>query len=196
MSYAPTTDFIALLRQTANGERVAGMPGLDYVVSAMARAGLFTLAVSQTAPTSDQATTVWLKPAAPNSWSTEGTVFLWDPVSAQYEPASPSLWGPIISGTATVVQDITAVGPVNIANNATIVRVGAVGAPVSLVLPSSTMKSGAVLVSDWKLGAGANNITLSLADGADRFPGSLTTWVLAADNASALFRPVSGGYVL
>jgi hypothetical protein len=196
MAYNSATDFLALLRNTANGERIASVPGLDYVVSAMARAGMFTLSVSQAAPTMNQSSTVWFKPASPNSWSAEGAVFLWNSVSMQYEPAHPSLWGPVISGSASVVQDVTVAGPTTILVATTIVRVGAAGAPVSLVLPSSTTKDGAVLVSDWRLGAGANNITISLADGADRFPGNLTTWTLAADNASALFRPVSGGYVL
>ena len=68
MSYNPATDFIALLRLTAGGVRSEQMPGLDYVVAALARIGLFSLSVGQTAPTVNQATTVWLQPRNLRGW--------------------------------------------------------------------------------------------------------------------------------
>jgi hypothetical protein len=91
LSYSPTTDFLALLRTTAAGVTNARVPGLDYVVAAMARAGMFSLSVGQTAPIVNQAITVWLKPALP-SWTAEGTVFLWNPAVGAYQVATAPLW--------------------------------------------------------------------------------------------------------
>jgi hypothetical protein len=39
MSYNPATDFIGLLRLVGSAVRSERMPGLDYVVAALARAG-------------------------------------------------------------------------------------------------------------------------------------------------------------
>lgn len=198
MSYTPATDLLALLRQTAGGMRAVRMPGLDYVVAALARAGLFVLYVGQTAPTVNQAGTVWLLPA-PQSWASEGTVFLWNSGTSEYELATPLLWStflaPATSGASPVVQDVTTVGPVLINVNTTIIRVQNVGAPVSLVLPLSAVKINPVLVSDWANHAGANNILVSMSGG-DVLPNGGVTETLAADGASVLFRPVPGGYVL
>lgn len=195
MSYAPTTDFLALLRQTSGGVRTERMPGLDYVVDAMARAGLIVLSISQTQPTSNQSTTAWFRPAIP-SWNAEGALFLWNIVTAQYEPASPALWSAFFFFTsAGVVQDVTVAGPTNILANAAVVRVMNVGAPVSLVMPLAANKQGAVLVSDWANLAGANNITIARS-GADVFPNGVTSWTIAGDGGSAYFRPVTGGYAL
>ena len=91
MSYAPNTDFMALVRNTSGGERVLSMPGLDFMVAAFARAGLISLSVGQTAPTSNQATTAWFQPAVP-SWAGEGVLYLWNVGLATYQPATPSLW--------------------------------------------------------------------------------------------------------
>lgn len=96
MSYQPAIDFIGLLRQTANGTRSVRMPGLDYVVSAFARAGLFNVWVAQTPPVANFATTVWVKPAA-SSWAAEASVFLYDRASAAYIPATPTLWFTLLS---------------------------------------------------------------------------------------------------
>ena len=82
MSYNPATDFIALLRLTGGGVRSERMPGLDYVVAALARIGLFSLSVGQTAPTVNQATTVWLQPSQP-SWLAEGTFYIWNSIYSE-----------------------------------------------------------------------------------------------------------------
>jgi microcystin-dependent protein len=117
MSYNPTTDFIALLRSTSGGVRTEQMPGLDYVIEALARAGLITLFVGQTAPTVNPATTVWFKPAMPSS-SAEGAIFIFNAGTASFQTATPTLWsnliaGPIVSlippaGTAAPLQDAIA----------------------------------------------------------------------------------------
>lgn len=92
MSYDPTTDFMALFRQTSSGAvRSVQSPVIDIVLSALSRAGLFTLSVSATAPTANQTTTAWLQPAVP-SWSAEGTLWLWNAGTAEYEPATPALF--------------------------------------------------------------------------------------------------------
>lgn len=96
MSYQPTTDFIALLRQTAGGVRTERMPGLDFVVPALARAGLITLFVGQSAPVVNQASTVWFQPA-PSSWVSEGVIFLWNSITVRYEAATPTLWSFLIA---------------------------------------------------------------------------------------------------
>lgn len=101
MGYTPATDFLALLRNTGGGVRTEQMPGLDWVVAALARAGFITLSVSATAPTSNQAATAWFQPASP-SWTAEGVLFLWNATTSTYQPATPVLWAafflPITSG--------------------------------------------------------------------------------------------------
>lgn len=95
MSYNPLTDFIALLRSTGGGVRTERMPGLDYVVAALARAGLISVVAGQTAPIANQATTVWFQPTVP-SWTGEGVVLLWN--GAAYVAATPALWSTLIAG--------------------------------------------------------------------------------------------------
>lgn len=200
MSYTPSIDFIASLRQTSGGVRSVRMPGLDYVVAALARAGLIALAVSATAPVANQAATAWFRPATP-SYSAEGVLFLWNSTTVQYEVATPALWAAFLSaggsGAAQVTQTITAPGPANVAANANVVLVNQiVGAAINLVVPLASNKIGSVLIADWKGDAGANNITVTLS-GADVFPGGSASWKIA-DNAGSLFlRPVAGvGYAL
>lgn len=195
MSYTPSRDFTALLRQTDNGARLESMPGLDYVVAALARAGMFLLSIGQTAPTVDQAITAWFKPAVP-SWAAEGALFLWNPLTSEYEFATPELWSILLASGVVpvqVTQDVAVAGPTAIVNNAGIVRVMNVGAPVALVLPLASGKIGNVLISDWLNAAGTNNITITLS-GSDKFPNGLTTLVIAGDGGSVFLRPVTGGY--
>lgn len=80
---------MGLVRSLPGGERIERMPGLDYVVSALLRAGMIYLSVGQTPPIVDQAKTVWLRTALP-SWTGEGDVLLWD--GSGYVTATPELW--------------------------------------------------------------------------------------------------------
>jgi hypothetical protein len=198
MSYAPTTDFLALLRLTAGGVRTERMPGLDWLVAALARAGFFQLSVSDTAPTTNQSTTAWFRPAVP-SWSAEGQLFLWDADTLSYQPASTMLWEELLhaTGSTTNTQIITAPGPATVNGTAGIVLVNQlVSAPITIILPLASTKAGPVLISDWKGDAGLNNITVQRS-GADTFPGGATSWTIGADTGSVFFRPVSGmGYAL
>lgn len=195
MSYNPLTDFLALLRQTSGGMRSVRVPGLDYVVAALARAGQFIVYVGQTAPTTNQQTTVWLKPSG-GSWAAESAVFLWNVSTAQFELATPALWAILLPGvTVQTVQDVAVAGPVAVLPAANVVRVLNVGAPVTLVMPLSLNKVGGVLISDWANLAGTNNITIQRTGG-DVFPNGATSLTIAGDGGSLFLRPVAGGYVL
>jgi hypothetical protein len=197
MSYGSTTDFLALLRQTLHGERVVQMPGLDYLVAALARAGVFALSIGQSAPVVNQVTTAWFRPAVP-SWASEGVLFLWNSITVEYEPATPALWSALFLHTAIfseTVQDVTVAGPTAVQTGADVVRVQNVGAPVALTVGLSINASRAVLVTDWANHAGTNPITLTLSGG-DIFPGGGNTWVIGADAGSIFLRPVPGGYAL
>lgn len=196
MSYAPSTDFLALLRLLPGGVRTERMPGLDWLVAALARAGLLTLSVSQTAPTTNQSTTAWFKPALP-SWTAEGALYLWNASTAAYEPATPILWAALFAvAVPEVVQDVTTIGPVNVLVNAGVVRVQNVGAPVALVMPLSANMQNPVLISDWANHAGTTGtITISLSGG-EVFPGGVATWQIGGDGGSVFLRPVPGGYAL
>jgi len=197
MAYAPQNDFLALLRNTAGGERLEAMPGLDFVVAALARAGMISLSVGQLAPTSNQITTAWFKPAVP-SWAVEGVLYLWNASTSAYQVASPALWSSFLAASTTgatpVVQDVAIAGPSGINTSTTILRVLNVGAPVTLVLPAASTKIAPVLVLDWANLAGTNNILVQRT-GSDVFPnGSTGPWTIASDGGSVLFRPVPGGY--
>lgn len=97
MTYNPATDFLALWRNIAGAVSKVEMPGLDYVVAALARAGLITLSVSATAPTVSQQTTAWLHTAVPSN-SAEGVLNLWN--GAAYVPATPALFLDLLQASA------------------------------------------------------------------------------------------------
>lgn len=143
MSYSPITDFLALLRQTAAGMEIASMPGLDYVIAAMARAGLFTLYVGQTAPVANQQTTVWLKPSQP-SWVAEGTVFLWNAATGAYVPATSALWAALLTPSGYLFQSISA--------GSTPINVGVTLAAIQRAAPAVTILTLPDLLSQWATG--------------------------------------------
>lgn len=91
MSYNHITDFIGLWRRITGGVEKAMMPGLDWWVAAMARAGLINVVVSGTPPTGNEDQTAWFKPANP-TYQAEGELFLWDNEQQGYFPATPGLF--------------------------------------------------------------------------------------------------------
>lgn len=91
MSYNPATDYVGLWRNIAGQVSKVEMPGLDYVVAALARAGVITLSVSATAPVANQSTTAWLQAAVP-SYSAEGVLQLWNAATSAYAAATPALF--------------------------------------------------------------------------------------------------------
>ncbi len=168
MAYNPVTDFIALLRLTNGAVDFARMPGLDYVISAMARAGMFTLYSGQTEPIVDQETTVWIKPAQP-SWTAEGVVYLWDASAGAYAVATPALWAALLAPGGYLFQSAT--GEVTVIEpGVTVLAIQrTTPATSSLVLPrvGAQWTTGRKLkIVDWSTGVAAHQITLSTPDGA------------------------------
>lgn len=100
MGYNPLTDFLGLSRLTGGGVRAERMPGLDYVVAALARLKIFSVWVGSAPPVSNFPTTVWVLPASP-SWTNEASVFLYNTVTAEYEVATPALWAALFALAAT-----------------------------------------------------------------------------------------------
>lgn len=90
MSYNPATDFLGLWRNSGGEVSKLEMPGLDFVIAALARSGLLNVSVSATAPVANQSTTAWLQTAVP-SYSGEGSFWLWDKVTSAYLPATSGL---------------------------------------------------------------------------------------------------------
>jgi hypothetical protein len=162
MSYSAITDFIGLLRSTGGGIRSVRMPGLDYLIAGLARAELFLLWTGTTAPTSNQATTVWLLPASPSTVA-EGAIFLWN--GSAYVPATPALWSVLFAGgqsSGYVFQEVTTgAGAVNSATSLLAVeRVNP--AATALTLPSVSVRGGEALqVVDWSSAVANHAITLT-----------------------------------
>ncbi len=168
MSYVPATDFLALTRQTKGGMRVLRMPGLDYVMEALARIGLFQVWVAQTEPPTAQATTVWLKPAFPNSWAADGVVYLYDAGTASFLPATPALWSALMSASigGGIFQSVTDVAA-NVGIPTTLLAIQR-AAPVTTVLTLplvSVRGSRAIQIVDWSTGITNHEITLNAAGG-------------------------------
>lgn len=130
----------------------------------------------------------------PISDPTTAIVAVLDQTSGIYREVSLAS---LLASASQIDQHITAAGPVAVLANAGIVRVDqAAGAPMTLTMPLASAKTCPVLISDFKGDAGTNNITINLS-GADKFPGGLTSWKIAADTGSLFLRPIAGaGYAL
>lgn len=165
--YVPTTDFLALLRRTASGVELERMPGLDFVVAALARSGLFMLWVGQGAPLSNQINTVWLRPALP-SWTAEGVVYLYNTDTAGYEIATPALWTQLLTSSSSYVfQSVGAAAGV-VQNGTTLLAVQRTNPDATaLTLPALANRRGQSLrIVDWSLAVIQHVITLTTPDGA------------------------------
>lgn len=98
----------------------------------------------------------------------------------------------VISGAQTE-QDIIAGAVVNVAVNDGMIKIAkTVGSATQVILPPASTKVGPVTISDFKGDAGTNNITVTLS-GSDKFPGNLTSWVIAGDGASITAKPLKDG---
>lgn len=169
MSYNPITDFLALLRTTAGGVRSERMPGLDFVVSALARAGMITLYVGQTEPVANQATTAWFVPASP-SWVAEGVLFLWNVDAGEYQVATPALWTAFFSFIISGYSFQSAPDAVNnVLVGTSLLAIERVApAATSIILPSlgaQRLQTGALKIADYSTGVVNHTITVSTADG-------------------------------
>lgn len=89
MPYNPSNDFVGLWRAVSGGVEKAQMPGLDFLVAALGRAGILRVVTSATPPVTNQNSTAWFQPANP-SFSAEGILFLWN--GSTYVPATPELF--------------------------------------------------------------------------------------------------------
>lgn len=169
MSYNPATDFIGLLRLVGSGVRSERMPGLDYVVAALARAGMFALSVGQTAPTANQTSTFWFQPTIP-SWVAEGTLYIWNPAVAAYQVATPALWQAFLSPAGSVFQSLT--GTNNIINPGVSLAAVQRAAPVNTAvqLPSIAaqyLTQKDIVLTDFSTGiVGTHEILVSPVGGA------------------------------
>lgn len=162
MAYNPVTDFPAMLRKTSGGVRFTELPGLDFVVAALARAGFINLVVSATAPTTNQAATVWYQPSSP-SWVAEGIVWLWNPAIGAYAPATPALWSVLLTPAGYLFASASNANNV-VSAGTTIVAVQRVApAATSIMLPSVAAQwlTGRKLkIVDWSTGVANHDITL------------------------------------
>jgi hypothetical protein len=111
MSYTPATDFLALLRTMPDGTvRLSSMPGVDWLLAGLARAGLVTLWTDPAnAPTANQATTVWLKVSS-TSWAAEAAVLLWDTNAGAYSVATPALWSTLLRAVTFTTKEVDPTG--------------------------------------------------------------------------------------
>lgn len=91
MPYEPSTDFVGLWRAVLGGVEKSELPGLDFVVAALGRAGIIRVVFSEVAPTVNQSTTAWFRTAHP-SYAAEGALYLWDQRLGTYVPATPELF--------------------------------------------------------------------------------------------------------
>lgn len=170
MSYNPANDFLALLRLTGGGVRSARMPGLDWFIEALQRTGLINLFVGQTAPTTNQTSTVWFKPALP-TWSAEGAVFLWNATLGTFVPATPTLWTALFNTVVNGYQFQSVAGAsANIAVGASIVAVQRTApTATSLILPAlgAQFALGArkIQIVDFSQSVANHDITISTPDG-------------------------------
>lgn len=91
MAYNYLTDFVGLWRATTGGVEKGEMPGLDFVIAALGRAGILNLIISGSPPVVNQDTTAWFKPSvSPPDYAAEGTLYLWN--GTTYVPATPGLF--------------------------------------------------------------------------------------------------------
>jgi hypothetical protein len=165
MSYTPTSDFIALLRNVAGGESVLSMPGLDWVIAALARAGFINLYVGQTAPTVNQPTTVWFKPSQP-SWVAEGTLYIWNTLAGQYQIATPALWDQLASPPPYSFQSAPAALNTVSALTSLVAIERVAPAATTLLLPTVLAQSGKPLqIVDWSSAVVSHAITLTPSGG-------------------------------
>lgn len=170
MSYNPTTDFPGMLRLVGSSLRSERVPGLNFVVDALSRMGFVSLFVGQTAPTVNQASTVWFQPAQP-SWGAEGTVWLWNAVANAYQVATPALWSILLNGSVLGYSFQSLPNANNVIGNA--VSLAAVQrvapAATSVVLPNLAIYHATGLklqVVDFSTGVVNHIITLTTPDGA------------------------------
>lgn len=190
MSYNPISDFLALLRQTGSVVNIERMPGLDFVVAALSRAGLITLFTGQTAPNASQSTTVWFKPAMP-SWTAEGVLFLWNKNSVAYEVATPALWSALLTPLFVSYSFQSAPNPANaIVAGTSLLAIQRVGpTATALILPSLALQyvsNRKLQIVDFSSGVTDHTITLTTSDGSSIMRSATWTLLSNADQLAGI----------
>lgn len=178
MSYNPTTDFLGLLRSTAGGVRITRMPGIDWLIEALSRLGFASVSVSLTAPTVNQQTTAWFQPSTPD-WSAEGQLFLWNPVAAAYQPATPALWNVFFLPTGYAFQSARLANNNITAGTSLLAVQRAAPAATALVMPNLAAQFNFgrdVSVIDFSTGVANHVITITTPDGTTIMQGA--SWQL------------------
>ena len=193
MSYNSATDFIGLLRLVGSGVRSERMPGLDWVVSALSRMGFISLYVGQTAPTVNQATTVWFQPAIP-SWIAEGTTFLWDSTGGEYQVATPALWIALLSGTASLgptrivtASGVFAMSTADAGGGVGLNRAGAAPGVSSTTLPLGSVPGMIYAIEDLNRNFQAGPVTVNYPVGTVG-PGGAANQILNVNGQCGYFR--------
>ena len=193
MSYNPLTDFIGLLRLVGSGVRSERMPGLDWVVAALSRMGFINLYVGQTAPTNNQATTVWFQPAIP-SWVAEGTTWLWNATTGAYQVATPALWIAMQSvatgiGPARIVtaSGVFAMSTADAGGAVGLNRAGANPGVSSTTLPAASVPGMVYAVEDLNRNFQAGPVTVNYPAGTAG-PGGAPDQVLNINGQCGYFR--------
>ncbi len=106
MAYNYLTDFVGLWRAVTNGVEKGEMPGLDFVVAALGRAGILNLVISGSPPVVNQDVTAWFKPSSsPPDYAAEGVLYLWN--GTAYVPATPDLFFQFLINNTTVGTFLT-----------------------------------------------------------------------------------------
>jgi hypothetical protein len=195
MSFSPTTDFLSLLRQTSGGVRTDRMPGLDWVVVALARAGLINLYVGQTAPVTNQAVTAWFQPSVP-SWAAEGALFLWN--GSVYVPATPALWNQIISSSGAAVLNYVTINAFGTgsyvaqpADDVILIKAG-VAAPF-MVNVNWAARTKKLTVVDSGVGALTNNISVTPSAGQTQMSVLNYTYPIDSNGGNITLTPLPDG---
>lgn len=181
MAYNPATDFLGLLRSTSGGVRTARMPGLDFVLEAMIRAGLLSVSVGQVQPQTNQANIAWFQPAIP-SWNGEGTLFLWN--GSSYQVATPALWQLFLgaAGTGTKpFQSVATPSAVILSGTGLVAVQRAAPTATALILPNLAGQVRPLRIVDFSTAVTSHAITLTTPDGATIMQQS--AWVLNSNAA-------------
>ncbi len=199
MAYNPSTDFVGLWRAVAGGVEKGEIPGLDFWVAAMARAGIINLVVSGVAPVANQDTTAWFQTATP-SYAAEGALYLWDETTSQYVPATPDLFFRYLQNSSSGGSGVNLIAVTGVPSGAD----GSDGdfalrldAPGGIYGP----KAGGAWPADPLPGTSYSQISdfldvISDTEGDILIRGASEWEVLDADEGSILFRGVAGWEVL
>jgi hypothetical protein len=164
MAYDPVTDFLTLARQTSGGVRIESMPGLDYVLVALERMGFCNVWINPSTPPTN-ATTAWLKTSS-TSYATEGSVFLYDPVTDAFEPATPELWQLLFVANSSASFQRVSVATADVLKSTVLLAVQRDNPGVTtLNLPSVLLRTQALEIVDWSTNVAAHEIRINPAVG-------------------------------